>query len=340
MYEGKTFLITGGTGSFGNAVLNRLLKTDAREIRIFSRDEKKQHDMRMSYDNYRVKFYIGDVRNADSIRDAMYGVDYVFHAAALKQVPSCEFYPMEAIRTNALGTENALNAAVEAGVHRMIVLSTDKAVYPINVMGITKALLEKLMVAKSRTVDQARTILCGTRYGNVMGSRGSVIPFFLDLIRAGKPITVTDPHMTRFLLTLEDAVELVIFAFDHANSGDIFVQKAPACTIGDLAQAMVELFQSDSPIRVIGTRHGEKLHETLLSREEMCRAEEMDRYYRVPADARELNYDLYFTDGDEELTQKEDYSSHNTTILDVEGVKDMLRRLDFIQEALRERGLS
>ena len=337
MYTGKTFLITGGTGSFGNAVLDRLLPTDAGEIRVFSRDEKKQHDMRMIYDNYRVKFYIGDVRDRASVDEAMHGVSFVYHAAALKQVPSCEFYPMEAIRTNVLGTENVLSSAVAHEVERLVVLSTDKAVYPINVMGITKALLEKLMVAKSRTHKAAGTLLCGTRYGNVMGSRGSVIPFFIDRMAAGKPLTVTDPAMTRFLLTLKGAVELVVFAFDHARPGDIFVQKAPACTIDVLAQALVELFDSRSEIKVIGTRHGEKLHETLCSREEMARAEDLGNFFRVPSDARDLNYDVYFTEGDQQITQGGDYSSDNTTLLDVAAVKELLGTLDFVQAALAER---
>jgi len=336
MYEGKIFLITGGTGSFGNAVLDRLVKTDAAELRIFSRDEKKQHDMRMRYDNYRVKFFIGDVRDRSSIDDAMYGVDYVFHAAALKQVPSCEFYPMEAIRTNVLGTENTLNSAVTHEVRKVVVLSTDKAVYPINVMGMSKAMLEKLMIAKSRTVRAEKTLLCGTRYGNVMGSRGSVIPFFIDQIRQGSDITVTDPNMTRFLLTLPDAVELVIFAFDNARPGDIFVQKAPACTVGVLAQALLELFEADNQMRVIGTRHGEKQHESLLSKEEMAIAEDLPGFYRVPAESRDLNYDMYFTEGDESVTVGTDYSSNNTKILEVEGVKEKLLELEFVQSALTE----
>ena len=337
MYQGKTFLITGGTGSFGKAVLDRLLPTDAGEIRVFSRDEKKQHDMRLVYDNYRVKFYIGDVRDRSSVDEAMHGVSYVYHAAALKQVPSCEFYPMEAIRTNVLGTENVLASAVAHDVERLVVLSTDKAVHPINVMGITKALLEKLMVAKSRTLKSAGTLLCGTRYGNVMGSRGSVIPFFIERMAAGQPLTVTDPAMTRFLLTLEGAVELVLFAFDHARPGDIFVQKAPACTIGALAQALVELFQSRSEIRVIGTRHGEKLHETLCTREELARAEDLDAFYRVPADTRELNYDLYYSQGDPQITLGGDYSSHNTRQLDVRQVRELLAEQDFVRQALAGR---
>jgi len=336
MYEDKTFLITGGTGSFGNAVLDRLTNTDAAELRIFSRDEKKQHDMRMRYDNFRVKFFIGDVRDRSSIDDAMYGVDYVFHAAALKQVPSCEFYPMEAIRTNVLGTENTLNSAVTHEVRKVVVLSTDKAVYPINVMGMSKAMLEKLMIAKSRTVRAGKTLLCGTRYGNVMGSRGSVIPFFIDQIQQGNDITVTDPSMTRFLLTLPDAVELVIFAFDNAKPGDIFVQKAPACTIGVLAEALLELFEADNKMRVIGTRHGEKQHESLLSREEMAIAEDLPGFYCVPAESRDLNYDLYFTEGDESVTVGADYSSNNTTLLDVAGVKEKLLELDFVQEAIAD----
>ncbi len=339
MYDGKTFLITGGTGSFGNAVLDRLLPTDAGEIRVFSRDEKKQHDMRMRYDNYRVKFYIGDVRDRSSVDEAMHGVSYVYHAAALKQVPSCEFYPMEAIRTNVLGTENVLSSAVAHGIERLVVLSTDKAVYPINVMGITKSLLEKLMVAKSRTHKAAGTLLCGTRYGNVMGSRGSVIPFFIEKLLAGQPLTVTDPAMTRFLLTLKGAVELVIFAFDNARPGDIFVQKAPASTIGVLAQALNELFGSPSQVKVIGTRHGEKLHETLCSREEMARSEDLGNFYRVPADARDLNYDVYFSQGDSHISEGGDYSSNNTEQLDVSKVKDLLLSLDFVADALAGKGI-
>lgn len=334
MFAGKTLMITGGTGSFGSAVLNRFLDTDVREIRIFSRDEKKQEDMRIALNNPKLKFYIGDVRNYDSVYEAMHGVDCVFHAAALKQVPSCEFYPMEAVRTNVLGAENVMNAAVACGVKRVVVLSTDKAVYPVNAMGLSKAMMEKLMVAKARMRSAGDTVLCATRYGNVMASRGSVIPLFVGQIRAGKPLTVTDPHMTRFLMSLEDSVNLVLHAFEHAVQGDIFVQKAPASTVGDLAQALRELFNSQSAIRIIGTRHGEKLYESLLSREEMARAEDMGRYFRVPADDRDLNYNKYFVEGETRLSTQEDYTSHNTEQLDVGQVKSLLMKLDFIREAL------
>ncbi|MDI6746166.1 MAG: polysaccharide biosynthesis protein [Rhodocyclaceae bacterium] len=334
MFAGKTLMITGGTGSFGHAVLSQFLDTDVREIRIFSRDEKKQEDMRIALSNAKLKFYIGDVRNYDSVAQAMHGVDYVFHAAALKQVPSCEFYPMEAVRTNVLGAENVMNAAVASGVKRVVVLSTDKAVYPVNAMGISKAMMEKLMVAKARMRSEGETVLCATRYGNVMASRGSVIPLFVDQMRAGKPLTVTDPLMTRFLMSLEDSVDLVLHAFEHAVQGDIFVQKAPASTVGDLAQALRELFASDAAIRIIGTRHGEKLYESLLSREEMARAQDMDRYYRIPADDRDLNYNKYFVEGETALSALDDYTSHNTERLNVEQVKELLLKLDFIQEAL------
>ena len=334
MLDGKTVLITGGTGSFGNAVLRRFLAAPIREIRIFSRDEKKQEDMRLALNDSRVKFYIGDVRNYDSIRDAMVGVNLVFHAAALKQVPSCEFYPMEAVRTNILGAENVLNAAVACGVQRSIVLSTDKAVYPINAMGLSKAMMEKLMVAKSRTVASERTVLCATRYGNVMASRGSVIPLFVKQIKEGQPLTVTDPGMTRFLMSLEDSVDLVLHAYRHGCSGDIFVQKAPASTILDLAQALKELFDADNEIRVIGTRHGEKLYETLVTREEMAKAEDLGRYYRIPADIRDLNYNKYFIEGEQAISQGDDYTSHNTERLDVAGVKRLLLTLDYIREEL------
>jgi UDP-N-acetylglucosamine 4,6-dehydratase len=335
-FAGKTLLITGGTGSFGNAVLTRFLDTDVREIRIFSRDEKKQEDMRIALNNAKLKFYIGDVRDLDSVRQAMQGVDYVFHAAALKQVPSCEFYPMEAVRTNVLGAENVMNAAVECGVSRVVVLSTDKAVYPINAMGISKAMMEKLMVAKSRMRQPGETVLCATRYGNVMASRGSVIPLFVDQLQAGNPLTVTDPEMTRFLMSLEDSVDLVLHAFEHAEQGDIFVQKAPASTVGDLATALKEIFQRDVPVRIIGTRHGEKLYESLLSREEMAKAEDMGRYYRVPADDRDLNYNKYFVEGETKVSGFEDYTSHNAERLDVAGVKTLLGKLDFIREQLRD----
>jgi len=330
----KVLMITGGTGSFGSTVVRRFLKSGVREIRIFSRDEKKQEDMRIALKDDKAKFYIGDVRNYDSVHQAMHGVDYVFHAAALKQVPSCEFYPMEAVRTNVLGAENVLNAAVANGVKRVVVLSTDKAVYPINAMGISKAMMEKLMVAKSRLRSEDETVLCATRYGNVMASRGSVIPLFVDLIKSGKPLTVTDPEMTRFLMSLEDSVDLVMHAFEHAKQGDIFVQKAPASTVGDLAQAMKELFSVENPIHIIGTRHGEKLYESLLSREEMARAEDMERYYRIPSDDRDLNYAKYFVEGESSVSACEDYTSHNTERLNVAQVKELLLTLGFIQDAL------
>jgi UDP-N-acetylglucosamine 4,6-dehydratase/5-epimerase len=335
MFTGKTLLITGGTGSFGNAVLRRFLDTDIKEIRVFSRDEKKQEDMRIELKNDKVKFYIGDVRNLDSLSFAMRGVDYVFHAAALKQVPSCEFYPMEAVRTNILGAENVLNAAVANNVQRAIVLSTDKAVYPINAMGISKAMMEKLMVAKSRMVDQRASKLCGTRYGNVMASRGSVIPLFVKQIREGKPLTVTDPNMTRFLMSLEDAVDLVIYAYNNANQGDIFVQKAPASTIMDLAVAVKEIFNADNEIKVIGTRHGEKLYETLLTREELAKAQDMGGYFRIVPDDRDLNYGKYFTEGQEIISHMEDYNSHNTQRLTVPEIKEKLLGLDYIQQELQ-----
>ena len=334
MFSGKTLLITGGTGSFGNAVLRRFLHTDIKEIRVFSRDEKKQEDMRIELNNSKVKFYIGDVRNYESIHAALEGVDFVFHAAALKQVPSCEFYPMEAVRTNVLGTENVLNAALAREVKRVITLSTDKAVYPINAMGISKAMMEKLMVAKARLTDGSKTRMCGTRYGNVMASRGSVIPLFVKQIREGKPLTVTDPNMTRFLMSLEDAVDLVIYAFQHARQGDIFVQKAPASTILDLAIAVKELFNADNEIRVIGTRHGEKLYETLLTREELAKAEDLGGYYRIVPDDRDLNYGKYFTEGEEKVSEIQDYNSHNTQRLSVAEIKEKLLGLDYIKEEL------
>jgi UDP-glucose 4-epimerase len=315
-------------------VLSRFLNTDVREIRIFSRDEKKQEDMRIAMNNPKLRFYIGDVRNYDSIHEAMQGVDYVFHAAALKQVPSCEFYPMEAVRTNVLGAENVLNAAVACGVRRVIVLSTDKAVYPVNAMGISKAMMEKLMVAKARMRRDGETVLCATRYGNVMASRGSVIPLFVKQMKNGQALTVTDPLMTRFLMSLEDSVDLVLHAFEHGRQGDIFVQKAPASTVGDLAQALKELFASDVPVRIIGTRHGEKLYESLLSREEMARAMDMDRYFRVPADDRDLNYNKYFVEGETQVSSFDDYTSHNTERLDVARIKALLMKLDFIKENL------
>lgn len=335
MFKDKTLLITGGTGSFGNAVLQRFLHSDFAEIRIFSRDEKKQEDMRIALKNDKVKFYIGDVRDYDAVHDALRGVDYVFHAAALKQVPSCEFYPMEAVRTNIVGAENVIRAAIANEVSRCVVLSTDKAVYPINAMGMSKAMMEKVMVAKSRLCDPGKTVLSATRYGNVMASRGSVIPLFLDQLRAGKQLTVTDPAMTRFLMSLEESVDLVLYAFEHARPGDIFVQKAPASTVGDLAQALRELLKAQSEVKVIGTRHGEKLYESLVSREEMARAEDLGGYYRIPADSRDLNYDKYFVQGETEISRIEDYTSHNTHRLDVEGVKQVLLKLDIVQEALR-----
>ncbi len=334
MFKNKTLLITGGTGSFGNAVLDRFLNTDIGEIRIFSRDEKKQDDMRKELKDNKVKFFIGDVRDYDSIASAMHGVDYVFHAAALKQVPSCEFFPMEAVKTNVIGTENVLNAAIAYGVKKVICLSTDKAVYPINAMGISKALMEKVVIAKSRTVDPEKTTICCTRYGNVMASRGSVIPLFVQQIKSGQPLTVTDPNMTRFLMSLHESVELVLFAFQNANQGDIFVQKAPASTIADLAQAIKELFHADNEIKIIGTRHGEKLYETLLTREEMVHAEDLGGYYRIPADTRDLNYDKYFVDGKEQITYGWEYNSHNTERLNVEQVKEKLLTLGFIRHEL------
>jgi UDP-N-acetylglucosamine 4,6-dehydratase/5-epimerase len=334
MFENKTLLITGGTGSFGNAVLQRFLDSSFAEIRIFSRDEKKQEDMRIALKNDRVKFFIGDVRNYDSVHDAMQGVDYVFHAAALKQVPSCEFYPIEAVRTNVLGAENVMRAAMAQGVRRCVVLSTDKAVYPINAMGMSKAMMEKVMVAKSRLCDPDKTVLCATRYGNVMASRGSVIPLFLQQLQSRQPITVTDPDMTRFLMSLDESVDLVLYAFLHASPGDIFVQKAPASTVGDLAQAMKELLGVDNAVKVIGTRHGEKLYESLVSREEMARAQDLGGYYRIPADSRDLNYDKYFVEGRQDMASIDDYTSHNTHRLDVPGVKDVLMKLDIIRQAV------
>jgi len=332
MFSNGVLMITGGTGSFGNAVLKRFLKTDVREIRVFSRDEKKQEDMRIAINNPKLRFYIGDVRDYDSVRQALTGVDFVFHAAALKQVPSCEFYPMEAVRTNVLGAENVLNASIECKVKRVIVLSTDKAVYPINAMGISKAMMEKLMVAKSRMMGEGETVLCATRYGNVMASRGSVIPLFVEQIQSGMPLTITDPEMTRFLMSLDDSVDLVLHAFENARQGDIFVQKAPASTVGDLAKALNELFDRNSELKIIGTRHGEKLYESLLSREEMARAEDRGRYFRVPADGRDLNYNKYFVEGEVKVSTFEDYTSHNAERLDVNGVKQLLQSLDFIQE--------
>ena len=334
MFKNKTLLITGGTGSFGNAVLDRFLDSDFTEIRIFSRDEKKQEDMRIRLGNGKVKFYVGDVRNYDSVHEAMNGVDYVFHAAALKQVPSCEFYPMEAVRTNVLGADNVMSAAIARGVKRVVVLSTDKAVYPINAMGISKAMMERLMVAKARMRRPDETVLCATRYGNVMASRGSVIPLFIDQMMSGKELTVTDPNMTRFLMSLEDSVDLVLHAFQHAHQGDIFVQQAPSSTVEDLAQSLIELFDSKSSIKIIGTRHGEKLYESLLSREEMAKAEDMIRYYRVPMDSRDLNYNNYFVEGETRTSEIDDYTSHNTQRLNVDEVKALLMKLDFIKDSL------
>lgn len=337
MFTGKTLMITGGTGSFGNAVLQRFLHTDIKEIRVFSRDEKKQEDMRLELNNEKVKFYIGDVRDYRSLEFAMAGVDYVFHAAALKQVPSCEFYPMEAVRTNVLGADNVINAALACQVRQVIVLSTDKAVYPINAMGISKAMMEKIMVARSRTLSMGTTVLSGTRYGNVMASRGSVIPLFIKQIREGKPLTITDPTMTRFLMSLEDAVDLVLFAYDNANQGDIFVQKAPASTIMDLALALKELFNADNEVRIIGTRHGEKLFETLLTREEMVKAQDCGDYYRIMPDDRDLNYGKYFTEGIEAMSSQQDYNSHNTQRLSVPEIKEKLLSLSYIKQQLAGR---
>ena len=334
MFDNKVLMITGGTGSFGHTVLKRFLDTNVKEIRIFSRDEKKQEDMRIELANDKVKFYIGDVRDFDSVSQAMTGVDYIFHAAALKQVPSCEFYPMEADKTNVIGTENVLNAANMNGVQRVVVLSTDKAVYPINAMGISKAMAEKVVVAKSRSIAESGPVVCCTRYGNVMASRGSVIPLFINQMKSNQSLTVTDPKMTRFLMSLEDSVDLVIHAFEHAEQGDIFVQKAPASTLTDLAQALKALFQSESVVKIIGTRHGEKLYESLISREEMAKAEDMGRYYRIPADNRDLNYEKYFVEGETHITEVDDYTSHNTQRLNVDEVKTLLLNLDYIQEML------
>ena len=334
MFRNKTLLITKKNGTFGNAVLRRFLDTQIKEIRVFSRDEKKQEDLRIGLANPKVKFFIGNVRDYDSIIPAMQDVDYVFHAAALKQVPSCEFFPLEAIRTNDLGAENVMNAALACSVKNVIVLSTDKAVYPINAMGMSKALMEKLMVAKARLYGDKKTVFCGTRYGNVMASRGSVIPLFLQQIQSGAPLTVTDPNMTRFMMTIDDAVDLVVYAFQHGNPGDIFVQKAPSATIDTLAQAMLKLFNAKNEIRIIGTRHGEKLYETLLNREEMAKAQDMGDYFRVPADVRDLNYNCYFVEGQEEVSLKEDYNSHNTTLLDVDGMMGLLLKLEIVQKAI------
>jgi UDP-N-acetylglucosamine 4,6-dehydratase len=334
MFKNKVLLITGGTGSFGNAVLKRFLDTEISEIRIFSRDEKKQDDMRNEIKNSKVKFFIGDVRDYSSITTAMHNVDYVFHAAALKQVPSCEFFPLEAVKTNVLGTENVLNAAINYGVKKIICLSTDKAVYPINAMGISKAMMEKVFVAKSRTIDPEKTIICGTRYGNVMASRGSVIPLFIKQIKNGEPLTVTDPHMTRFLMSLDEAVKLVLFAFENAKQGDIFVQKSPSSTISDLALAVKQVLNAKNEIKIIGTRHGEKLYETLITREEMHSSIELENYFRLPADTRELNYDKYFTNGSEKVSKTEEYNSHNAKILNIDEIKKVLLNLDYIKEQM------
>lgn len=334
MFKGKTLLITGGTGSFGNAVLDRFLDTNIEEIRVFSRDEKKQDDMRKKYNSNKIKFYIGDVKDYSSIEPAMRKVDYVFHAAALKQVPSCEFFPIEAVKTNVLGTENVLEAAIKQEVKKVICLSTDKAAYPINAMGISKAMMEKVFVAKSRSVHHDQTLICGTRYGNVMASRGSVIPLFIEKIKKNEPLTVTDPNMTRFLMSLEEAVELVIHAFKHAKNGDIMVQKSPASTVGDLAQALLELFEVKNDIKIIGTRHGEKQAETLLTREEYAQSEDMENYYRVPADSRDLNYDNYYEEGDKKITESYEYNSNNTELLNVDQIKEKLLELSYVREEL------
>lgn len=335
MFKNKTLLITGGTGSFGNAVLKRFLDTDIKEIRIFSRDEKKQDDMRKHYKNDKIKFYIGDVRHIDSIHNAVRDVDYIFHAAALKQVPSCEFFPMEAVKTNVLGTDNVLTAAIDANVKKIVCLSTDKAAYPINAMGTSKAMMEKIIIAKSRNVDPSRTTICCTRYGNVMASRGSVIPLFVDQVKSGQPITVTDPNMTRFLMNLDEAVDLVLFAFQNANQGDLFVQKAPASTVGDLAEAIKKLFKSNTEIKIIGTRHGEKAHETLMTKEEKSKAVDMGNYFRVPADNRDLNYDKYLANGSKKISETEEYTSFNTEQLDVKGTMKKLRTVDYVNDELK-----
>ena len=336
IFANKTLMITGGTGSFGHAVLNRFLDTDIGEIRIFSRDEKKQDDMRKEYHNDKIKFYIGDVRDLASVKNAMHRVDYIFHAAALKQVPSCEFFPLEAVKTNVLGTENVLTAAIDEGVKKVICLSTDKAAYPVNEMGTSKAMMEKVIVAKSRTVNPEKTTICATRYGNVMCSRGSVIPLFIDQIKQGKPLTITEPKMTRFIMSLEEAVELVVFAFENANAGDIMVQKAPACTIEVLAQAVKEIFHANEETKIIGIRHGEKMYETLLTNEECTHAIDMGNFYRVPCDKRDLNYDKYFVDGNQERNPLTEFNSNNTDLLNVEQVKEKLMKLDYIQQELKD----
>lgn len=335
MFKNKTLLITGGTGSFGHAVMKRFLNSEIREIRIFSRDEKKQDDMRKRYSSDKLKFYIGDVRDINSVKNAMFDVDYVFHAAALKQVPSCEFFPMEAVKTNVIGTDNVVTAAVEMGIKKVICLSTDKAAYPINAMGISKAMMEKVFVAKAKTVSEDKTTICGTRYGNVMASRGSVIPLFIEQIKAGKPLSITDPEMTRFLMSLDEAVELVVFAFQNAKAGDIMVQKSPASTVGDLAKAVKELFNATNDIHIIGTRHGEKRYETLLTKEEYYVAEDMGNFYCIPADNRDLNYDKYFVEGSKELSQEGEYNSDNTEQLTIEQIKEKLLALEYVQEELK-----
>jgi len=334
MMDGKTLLVTGGTGSFGNAVVARFLSTGIREIRVFSRDEKKQDDMRNAYRSEKLKFYLGDVRQRDGLRAALHGVDLVFHAAALKQVPSCEFFPMEAVQTNVNGTDNLLEAATEAGVRRVIALSTDKAVYPVNAMGMTKALMEKVMVARARSAEPRGTVVCGTRYGNVIASRGSVIPLFIQQIKAGQPLTLTDPEMTRFIMSLENAVDLVLFAFDNGRSGDLFVQKAPSCSVGDLARALLGMFGARNEIRVIGTRHGEKRHETLLHRAELARAEDLGNYFRVPADVRDLNYAKYFVEGEQRITQRADYDSENTRRLGIPEIQALLATIPYVRSEL------
>ena len=336
MFDGKTLMITGGTGSFGNTVLKRFLSTSIKEIRVFSRDEKKQEDMRLALNNSKLRFYVGDVREPQSVNEAMKGVDYVFHAAALKQVPSCEFFPIEAVRTNILGADNVLTAAVANGAKKVVVLSTDKAVYPINAMGISKAMMEKVVSAKARMPGSGETLFCATRYGNVMASRGSVIPLFVEQIKNGLPLTITDPNMTRFLMSLEDSVDLVLHAFSNARQGDIFVQKAPSSTVLDLAKALLDIFQARNPVKIIGARHGEKLYESLLSREEKARAEDEGRYFRVPMDARDLNYGKYSTDGELNTAMFEDYTSHNTVRLDVDGVKTLLLNLAYIRAELKD----
>lgn len=336
MFEDKILLITGGTGSFGNAVLKRFLQTDIKEVRIFSRDEKKQDDMRHAYQSEKIKYYIGDVRDKDSLKNAMYGADYIFHAAALKQVPSCEFFPLEAVKTNILGTDNMLTAAIESGVNKVVCLSTDKAAYPINAMGISKAMMEKVIVSKARTISEDKTTMCCTRYGNVMCSRGSVIPLFIDQIKQMRPLTVTNPDMTRFLMSLDEAVDLVLFAFEHGHTGDLFIKKADASTIGDLAQAIRELFDSKSEIKVIGTRHGEKIYETLMTEEEHMKAIDLGEYFRIPMDGRDLNYEKYFTEGDHRISSAQAYTSHNTRILNIEQIKEKLLMIDYVRNELAE----